>query len=307
MESNGSAIKWSWPERLWLRFNEYAGAKLANHLIADHPVIKQHLLRCAPDEKITVIPYGALPVETVNLQFLGKGSLRPESYALVIARPEPDNSILEIVSAFSRRPRGIKLVVLGKYDRNVPYQRQVLDSAGDEVQFMGAIYEKPLVETLRKCALIYLHGHKVGGTNPSLVEALAAGNAIIAHDNPFTRWVAGPGARFFVKESDLDATLGEVIGNPKVISDMRAATGKRFTQEFHLDFVLKQYESLLQQITDQKSNSERKGPHQSLLLRDTTATQKALVHRSLQLCQIIQDPSAPHTLRSHLQILDLRP
>ena len=62
----------------------------------------------------------------------------------------------------------------------------------------GAIYDQATVKALRYHARAYLHGHTVGGTNPSLVEALAAGNMVIAHDNPYNRWTAGAAAIFGV-------------------------------------------------------------------------------------------------------------
>ena len=60
--------------------------------------------------------------------------------------------------------------------------------------FVGAIYHQPLVQALRFFSRFYIHGHSVGGTNPSLVEALDAGSPVLAHDNKFNRWVAGKGA-----------------------------------------------------------------------------------------------------------------
>jgi hypothetical protein len=72
----------------------------------------------------------------------GQYGLAPSQYALLIARPKPENSILEIVAAFSRKPRGMRLVVLGRYDPDrMPYHKQALDAAGDGVVFLGAIYE----------------------------------------------------------------------------------------------------------------------------------------------------------------------
>lgn len=59
---------------------------------------------------------------------------------MLIARPESENSILEAVYAFSRRPRGMKLVMLGKDDPSQAYHKRVLDAASDEVVFAGAIY-----------------------------------------------------------------------------------------------------------------------------------------------------------------------
>jgi hypothetical protein len=83
--------------------------------------------------------------------------------AILIARAEPENSILEVVQAWSRKPRGCKLVVLGKYEASHAYQRAVQAAASAEVIFPGAIYEKPVVQALRFHARFYVHGHQVEG------------------------------------------------------------------------------------------------------------------------------------------------
>ena len=172
------------PYANWLYLNERAGCWLGNHLIADHPEIKAHLTTRVADAKITMIPYGADRIDNPDSGVLAQYGLQPGGYAMVIARPEPENSILETVAAFSRKPRGMKLVVLGQYDpQKMLYHKQVRDAASDEVLFPGAIYEKATVSALRFHSAIYAHGHQVGGTNPSLVEAMGAGSAVLAHGN----------------------------------------------------------------------------------------------------------------------------
>jgi glycosyltransferase involved in cell wall biosynthesis len=244
--------KWSYLQRLWLRFNEYAGAKLSNHLIADHPAIGKHLLRLVDADKISVIAYGAdamdLPValSQPRPEVLVRLGLVSQQYALVIARPEPENSILEIVEAFSARPRGMKLVVLGGLEpEENDYHRKVMAHASADVIFPGTIYAKPEVEALRQHAKVYLHGHRVGGTNPSLVEALAADGAVIAHDNVFTRWVAGPGAAFFRGAEDLTVLLDSLLDDDVRLRAMRASSRKRHQDEFLQSKILSSYEALL--------------------------------------------------------------
>jgi len=247
--------KWSPLQRLWLRGNEYAGAKLSHHLIADHPEIGRHLQRLVHAEKISVIAYGAETVPAVNLgcteslRILEEFSLRPNRYAIVVARLEPENSVLEIVQAFSARPRNLKLVVLGKLmPECISYHRQLLAAAGPEVVFPGTVYEKNAVQALRCHARAYLHGHRVGGTNPSLVEAMAAGNAVIAHDNLFTRWVAGAEAAYFHASSDLAVLLDQLLDDDKRLAAMRQASLARHASGFLQTNILPAYEALLQRF-----------------------------------------------------------
>ncbi|TGV64003.1 glycosyl transferase, partial [Mesorhizobium sp. M00.F.Ca.ET.158.01.1.1] len=93
--------------------------------------------------------------------------------------------------------RDMKVVVLGTLSPEIPCHVAVRDAANASVVLPRAIYDQAAVKALRFHARAYLHGHTVGGTNPSLVEALAAGNMVIAHDNPYNRWTAGAAAIYF--------------------------------------------------------------------------------------------------------------
>jgi glycosyltransferase involved in cell wall biosynthesis len=86
----------------------------------------------------------------------------------------------------------------------------------------------------------------VGGTNPSLVEALGAGNAVFAHDNGFNRWVAGQGNRYFDGTDSLAALFDEVLGDAAAIAAMRQSSLQRFEAEFTWSRILAQYEQLLE-------------------------------------------------------------
>ncbi len=247
--------KWSFAERVWLRLNEVAGALLSTHLIADHPMIAEHLRSLVPALKITMIPYGAdtfqLDEEQSNAEsILESLGLQPRQYALVVARPEPENSLLEIVTAFSCRPRPVMLVVLGNYDpAQNPYQATVLAAASSQVIFPGAIYDPRQLTALRCHALLYLHGHRVGGTNPSLIEALAAHNAVLAQNNPFNRWVAGPGSEYFHGTADLSALLDSILDDPERLTRMAHASHARHDEAFLQLPILESYERLLLRLS----------------------------------------------------------
>jgi glycosyltransferase involved in cell wall biosynthesis len=101
------------------------------------------------------------------------------------------------------------------------------------------------VGALRYHSALYLHGHQVGGTNPSLVEALGAGNPVLAHDNGFNRWVAGPGAAYFADEDACARLLDELLERPDRLDAMRAASRARHAEAFTWGRVLAEYEALL--------------------------------------------------------------
>lgn len=240
--------KWSLPARIWLYFNEWFGCLFADHLIADNPEIAVHLEEKVNASKISMIPYCASAVLEADVSKLHAYGLAPAGYALVIARPEPENSIEEIVSAFSAKPRGYPLVVLGNYDiASNPYHLRVKSAASREVHFVGAIYESDVVSALRRHARIYCHGHQVGGTNPSLVESLAAGTPVLAHDNRFNRWVCGPDMPYFSNKDDCSSQLDRFLSNDDALNKLRLLSRRRHSEEFTCEKVLGAYETLLEQ------------------------------------------------------------
>jgi len=240
--------KWSLLFKIWFYINETMACWIGNKLVADHPGIKQHLLSRTFSDKISVIPYAAPRIEAADESLLSKFNLEKERYCILIARPEPENSILEVVKAFSRCTRNIKLVILGNYSAQKSYQDRVLSAASEEVIFLGAIYDKASVQALRFYARFYIHGHTVGGTNPSLVEALGAGSAVMAHDNIFNRWVTDNKACYFKTENNCDEMLSRMIRDDEYIAVLRAAMRKRYLEEFTYDKIHGAYEKLVESL-----------------------------------------------------------
>lgn len=238
--------KWGSVAKAWFWLNERAGCWIGNHLIADHPKIKEHLATRVSADKITMIPYGGDEVVEADAGLLSRYDIQANEFSVIIARPEPENSFLEMVRAFSRKQRSHKLVVLGNFtpDTNA-FHRQVMEVASDEVVFPGAIYEAPVVQALRFHSRFYLHGHRVGGTNPSLVEALGAGCAVIAHDNHFNRWVAGPEAAYFQSEAACAELFDGLLYDSASVERMKSASRARFKDRFTWEQILQEYEGLL--------------------------------------------------------------
>lgn len=232
--------------KAWLYLNERVACWLGNRLVADHPKIAEHLQTRAAKAKISTIAYGADKVESADFSLLDFLDIEPDKYAVVIARPERDNSFLEIITAFSRMPRGRKLVVLGNLrPEQVPYHAELKAAASDEVIFPGAIYEHAVVQALRKHARFYIHGHRVGGTNPSLVEALGAGSAILAMDNDFNAWVAGKGATYFTTVDACAESITRLFADDDLVAALRAGAEDQF-KAFTWPAILAQYEGLLE-------------------------------------------------------------
>ena len=237
--------RWGVTKQGILLANERLAGLFGDVLIADHPHIARYLRRHFGSRRVTTITYGAYEVTQAPLEPVHGLGLEAGGYATLVCRPIPENSVLEIVAAWSRRPRGMRLLVVGPYGDSDPYHRAVRDAASAEVLFPGAIFDPERLTALRLHSAIYLHGHTVGGTNPSLVEAMAAGNAVIAHDNVYNRWVAGPGNAYFHDRRDLDVTLSAVLSDPVRRRAMGLASRERFREEFTWEHIGAQYHEVL--------------------------------------------------------------
>lgn len=242
--------KWRLHEKAWLYLNDLAARLLGDHLVADHPEIKSFLTRESwpkvSPHRVELIPVGADPIGETDVGILKRYGLTPKGYALVIGRAEPENSILEMVLAFSRTRRGIQLVILGDYQpAKFPFHREVTERASDEVVFLGTIFEKPILDTLRTFARIYLHGHTVGGTNPSLIESMAAASPVLARNNRFNRWTAGSAAHYFADEQECADQLDSLLYDEEQLARMGAAGLERYHDVFGSNQDVKSYESLV--------------------------------------------------------------
>jgi rhamnosyltransferase len=148
-----------------------------------------------------------------------------EDYWLVVARLEPDNNIHTIIRAYSESGTRKRLLVVGSFS-SCQYEAQVREilkelPEGKNVVFSGSIFDQNHLTHVRCHAFAYLHGHSVGGTNPSLLEAMSVGRAVIAHDNVFNRDVCGRSALYFRDSSDLARQMDTLESN----SEMPARLG----------------------------------------------------------------------------------
>lgn len=241
--------KWGGGARLYLRVMEWMATKVASRLIADAEAIAQRFRQTyANGAPSSVIAYGAelVHVEDVHSSALLTWGLVADRYMLVVARPEPENHILEIIRGYLIHGGDWPLVIVGDVSGSTPYQRELKALTSDRVRFIGGIYDAGQLKSLRVHASCYLHGHSVGGTNPSLLEALACGNWVLAHDNPFNREVARDAADYFSTPEQLALALDRVVG---LVDTERRARSRRarsiVTEHYTWDGIADAYERLM--------------------------------------------------------------
>lgn len=196
--------KWGPLAKFWLKGMEGIACKVAHRLIFDNKALADQVQeRRKPSAQISVLAYGApLVIKTPDVEPLTALGLEARNYLLMVCRFEPENHILEMVRAAANRESGPPLIVVSNTNTDGAWQKEVMCHAGPLVRFLGPVYDQKTLRALRFHSQVYVHGHSVGGTNPSLLEAMGTGSFVLAHDNPFNREVLGPMGRYFVDEGD---------------------------------------------------------------------------------------------------------
>ncbi len=240
--------KWNWLAKQWFKTMEAAAMWTPDRLIADAQGILDHLQsRHAKMPPVSVIPYGApLVTEVPDINHLDEWHLKPESYYLVVCRLESENSVKEILKGYLLSGSGNPLVVVGSTCRETGYVKELLQLNEGRIRFIGAVYDKDALQALRYHSLAYFHGHTVGGTNPSLLEALGCGNVVIAHDNVFNREVAAEAAVYFHQEQDIAEIIQAVESySPEQLNRMKTAARDRIINGYTWDFITEAYGVIL--------------------------------------------------------------
>jgi glycosyltransferase involved in cell wall biosynthesis len=196
--------KYSRPVQRFLQYAEMLGVKYSDFLIADSVGIQKYL-----QEKYNVvsayIAYGANLFEEPETSVLEQYGVLPMEYSLLIARLEPENSIETILKGVCAASSH-HFLVIGNHNTRYGAYIKAKFSKHQQVKFIGSVYNLNHLNNLRYYSNLYFHGHTVGGTNPSLLEAMASNALICAQDNIFNRSILGDDAYYFAS-SDAIATL----------------------------------------------------------------------------------------------------
>lgn len=194
--------KWNALLQRFAELTERLGARYSDAMIADNEAIRQYLLdKFGRDSRF--IPYGAEVLGHLDEGLLAPYGVMRRGYFMLIARMEPENNIEMILDGYLQSGDSRPFLVVGK--TTTAHGRYLTDKYASvpSVRFLGGIYDYAVLSALRGYAEIYFHGHSVGGTNPSLVEAMASGAFVVAHDNPFNRSVLEGSAGYFKTANDV--------------------------------------------------------------------------------------------------------
>lgn len=194
--------KYSKPVQKFLEFAEKLAVKYSDFLIADSLGIKEYL-----QEKYSVsstyIAYGANVFENADSSVIIPYGLEPNAYYMIMARMEPENNIEMVLDGYSTSQSTSPFIVIGNAANKFGTYLKNKFAANGNIKFLGAIYNQDHINNLRYFSKLYFHGHSVGGTNPSLLEAMASKTLIAAHENVFNQSILGSNAFYFSDSADI--------------------------------------------------------------------------------------------------------
>jgi calcineurin-like phosphoesterase family protein len=232
--------KYSDKVKKFLLWAESLGVKYSDHLISDSIGIQNYLLS-KYDVTSEFIPYGADVFENPDSKVLKDYDLSEFGYDVLIARLEPENSIEIILDGVAQANTDRPFLVIGNHDTKYGTYLKNKFAEFNSIRFIGGIYNMTKLNNIRYFSNIYFHGHTVGGTNPSLLEAMASNTLICANNNPFNKYILGNDALYFNTHEE----VCEILVNPENtkgrLRHFVAGNQQKITDVYTWDRIVDQY------------------------------------------------------------------
>lgn len=249
--------KWSKPVQSYLKYAEKLMAKYADLLIADNEGIEDYIQTSYPGTKTRFIAYGTDLSPTdyqadsqAILDFFGQWNLTEKGYYLIIGRFVPENNYLTAIKEFMASSTERDLVIVANHEGSAYFQKleEETDFSRDKrIKFVGTVYDSNLLKYLRNQCRAYIHGHEVGGTNPSLLEALAQTNENLVLGVDFNQKVAMNGARYWSKEQGNLSQLIDRIDGQAEAEDLGQIAKEHMRTAYTWEKIVQEYEELFLQ------------------------------------------------------------
>ncbi|MGT2741905.1 beta 1-4 rhamnosyltransferase Cps2T [Streptococcus plurextorum] len=248
--------KWSYPVRRYWKLSERLMVKHADLLVCDSKTIEKYIQEDYQQysPKTTYIAYGtelsasklSSSDQVVRDWFTSKG-VTEDNYYLVVGRFVPENNYETMIREFMKSNSRRDFVLITNVEQNAFYEKLLKETGFDKdarIKFVGTVYDQELLKYIRENAFAYFHGHEVGGTNPSLLEALASTKLNLLLNVGFNKEVGEDGAVYWEKDS-----LHEVIDKSERLSQneiekMDESSTKQVKERFSWAFICDEYEQL---------------------------------------------------------------
>ncbi len=222
--------KWSLWTKLFLKISFYVASIFSNYVVADHPSIFSNLIKFRSKKNTFYIPYGGDNAKKVALD--RSSNLIPETffenpYMFSVCRIEPENNVHMCLELAAKTK--YLLLFIGNWKKS-KYGIELKNkySQYKNIKLLDPIYDPIILGALRSNSSIYFHGHTVGGTNPSLVEAMSLGLNIIAHDNKFNRYTTNNLVNYFSNQITLEKAFLNADSKPSNMDKLKKVVSDRY-------------------------------------------------------------------------------
>ena len=234
--------KYSKYVRKFLKYAEKLGVKTSDFLVSDSIGIQNHIKEKYSKDS-TYIAYGAYVFHNPDVQTCDKYQVRQFEYDMLIARLEPENNIEVILDGVVESNTDTDFLVIGKHETKFGEYLKSKYKNQMNIRFLGGIYNQEDLNNLRFYSNLYFHGHSVGGTNPSLLEAMGSNSFIIANDNIFNKSILGQNAFYFKNKNDV---INHIKNKKKAdFQELIDANKQKILTDFKWDLINNKYEKFM--------------------------------------------------------------
>lgn len=235
--------------RVFLWASTKRGIALSHAITLDSKSVANSLKSWIRDKTVYFLPSGADIIDTKSLDYsiLKEFDVEKNEYYLLVARLAPENHISEILQWFTNAGSKKKLVVLSNIgnDKYSKVVKDIIQKDSGKIIYKGPLYDRSKVETLRYFAYAYFHGHSVGGTNPSLLESMAAGCPAICFDVPFNREVAGESGLYFTDDISFIKAINKIEDSQITRDYLSKKAVDIITGDYTWEFIVRLHEYVI--------------------------------------------------------------
>lgn len=248
--------KWSALAKMFLRYCEKCLVENSDLIICDSVNIERYIRTTYKKQvkNTTFIAYGAY-VERSNcceeklLEWFRRFQLEKDRYYLIVGRFVPENNYETMISEFMQSKTKRDLVIITNMEENKFYEtlKQKTKFEKDRrIKFVGTVYDQELLKKIREEAYAYIHGHEVGGTNPSLLEALSSTKINLLLDVGFNKEVALDGALYWKKSKGSLSKLLEQVDclMANKVFELDSISTKRIANDYRWNKICDEYEEI---------------------------------------------------------------
>jgi len=252
---NWKRAKWNRLVQQGFKMFEWTSCRYSQYISCDSYGIEKYIQKTYKHTNTFVAEYGSYKNpfiegggEKVDAA-MKKYGLLPNAYHLVVSRLEPENNVLPIIEGYTKKKRKYPLAVVGNLTDS-KFCQTLKDAANDDVLFLNGIYNKDELSIVRAKAVSYFHGHSVGGTNPSLLEALGSANLCVCHDNIFNREVTADESLYFDSAVKVDEQVEYIESgkNEKHLDDIRQKAMHRVETYYNWENISEKYHKEFERI-----------------------------------------------------------